>query len=102
MEIYEDVASGNEIRSVVQAGARFDRFPMGKIDGTHMWQVCVLQRSNGEQPFPTSKLEPLYSNEYHYLNLDGLIKFSMSLLSSPCSALPGVAVKEGLGQSSLA
>mmetsp|Transcript_5904 Transcript_5904/g.13936 ORF Transcript_5904/g.13936 Transcript_5904/m.13936 type:complete len:271 (+) Transcript_5904:2-814(+) len=38
-EIYEDVAAGNEIRSVVQAGARFDRFPMGKIDGTHMWQV---------------------------------------------------------------
>jgi len=38
-EIYEDVASGNEIRSVVQAGARFDRFPMGKIDGTYMWQV---------------------------------------------------------------
>lgn len=39
MEIYEDVASGNEIRSVVQAGARFDRFPMGKIDQTHMWKV---------------------------------------------------------------
>lgn len=39
MEIYEDVASGNEIRSVVQAGSRFDRFPMGKIDGTHMWKV---------------------------------------------------------------
>eukprot|EP00877_Chromochloris_zofingiensis_P006416 jgi/Chrzof1/2027/UNPLg00682.t1 len=39
MEIYEDVASGNEIKSVVQAGARFDRFPMGKIDQTHMWKV---------------------------------------------------------------
>lgn len=39
MECYEDVASGNEIKSVVQAGARFDRFPMGKIDGTYMWQV---------------------------------------------------------------
>eukprot|EP00955_Chlamydomonas_euryale_P005365 57184-Chlamydomonas_euryale.AAC.1 len=39
MEIYEDVASGNEIRSVVQAGSRFDRFPMGKIDGTYMWKV---------------------------------------------------------------
>jgi hypothetical protein len=41
LEIYEDVASGNEIRSVVMAGSRFDRFPMGKIDGTHMWQVCA-------------------------------------------------------------
>jgi hypothetical protein len=39
MEIYEDVASGNEIKSVVQAGSRFDRFPMGKIDETYMWKV---------------------------------------------------------------
>lgn len=38
-EIYEDVASGNEIKSVVQAGSRFDRFPMGKIDSTYMWKV---------------------------------------------------------------
>ena len=38
-EIYEDVACGNEIRSVVNAGNRFDRFPMGKIDQTAMWKV---------------------------------------------------------------
>ena len=38
-EIYDDVASGNEIRSVVQAGERFDRYPMGKIDQTYMWKV---------------------------------------------------------------
>jgi hypothetical protein len=44
MEIYEDVASGNEIRSVVQAGARFDRFPMGKIDQTYMWKVRFDRR----------------------------------------------------------
>ncbi|KAK9903445.1 hypothetical protein WJX75_005886 [Coccomyxa subellipsoidea] len=37
-EIYDDVASGNEIKSVVQAGERFDRFPMGKIDQTYMWK----------------------------------------------------------------
>jgi ketol-acid reductoisomerase len=43
MEIYEDVASGNEIRSVVMAGSRFDRFPMGKIDGTAMWQARSLK-----------------------------------------------------------
>lgn len=45
MEIYEDVACGNEIRSVVNAGSRFDRFPMGKIDQTYMWKV------RGSQPF---------------------------------------------------
>jgi hypothetical protein len=41
-EIYDDVASGNEIKSVVQAGERFDRFPMGKIDQTYMWKVRSL------------------------------------------------------------
>lgn len=38
-ECYEEVASCNEIRSVVMHGARLERFPMGKIDGTRMWQV---------------------------------------------------------------
>ncbi len=42
----QDVACGNEIRSVVNAGKRFDRFPMGKIDQTHMWQVGVDVRAN--------------------------------------------------------
>ncbi len=39
LEIYDEVSSGNEIRSVVMAGQRFARYPMGKIDGTRMWQV---------------------------------------------------------------
>lgn len=39
MEIYDEVASGNEITSVVMAVDRFKRYPMGKIDGTPMWQV---------------------------------------------------------------
>ena len=39
LEIYDEVASGNEIRSVVMAYERFKRYPMGKIDGTEMWQV---------------------------------------------------------------
>lgn len=38
-EIYDDVACGNEIRSVVNASDRYDRFPMGQIDGTEMWVV---------------------------------------------------------------
>jgi len=45
MEIYDEVSSGNEIRSVVMAGHRFDRYPMGKIDGTRMWQVGERVRS---------------------------------------------------------
>ncbi len=39
MEIYDEVSSGNEIRSVVMAERRFPRYPMGKIDGTKMWKV---------------------------------------------------------------
>ena len=38
-EIYDEVASGNELRSVVLAGQRAKRFPIGKIDGTEMWKV---------------------------------------------------------------
>lgn len=38
-EIYDDVACGNEIRSVVNSSRRFDRFPIAKIDGTEMWVV---------------------------------------------------------------
>lgn len=39
MEIYDEVASGNEIRSVVMANARHSRYPMGKVDATEMWSV---------------------------------------------------------------
>ncbi len=46
LEIYDEVASGNEIRSVIAANKRFDRYPMGKIDGTEMWQVGEKVRAN--------------------------------------------------------
>jgi ketol-acid reductoisomerase len=39
LEIYDEVASGNEIKSVVMAHARHKRYPMTKVDGTEMWQV---------------------------------------------------------------
>ena len=39
LEIYQEVASGNEIRGVVLAGERLKRWPMSTIDGTQMWQV---------------------------------------------------------------
>ncbi|MCW8103384.1 ketol-acid reductoisomerase [Streptomyces tauricus] len=38
-EIYDEVSSGNEIRSVILASGRLDRFPMGKIDQTDIWRV---------------------------------------------------------------
>ena len=38
-EIYDEVSSGNEIRSVIVAAARFDRFPMRSCERTEMWDV---------------------------------------------------------------
>jgi ketol-acid reductoisomerase len=61
-ECYEDVASGNEIRSVVLAGRRFSEkdglpaFPMGKIDKTHMWKVGEKVRESR----PAGDLGPLH------------------------------------------
>lgn len=48
-EAYEEVASGNEIRSVIMAGNRFHRFPMGKIDGTDMWRVGESARAKRDE-----------------------------------------------------
>lgn len=33
-EIYDEVSSGNEIRTVIMHGQRLDKYPVGKIDGT--------------------------------------------------------------------
>jgi Ketol-acid reductoisomerase len=38
-EIYDEVSSGNEIRTVIMHGERTNKFPVGKIDGTFTWQV---------------------------------------------------------------
>ncbi len=46
LEIYDEVSSCNEIRSVIMAGRRHHRFPMDRIDGTRMWQVGEKVRAN--------------------------------------------------------
>ncbi|MFI5308163.1 MAG: ketol-acid reductoisomerase [Polyangiales bacterium] len=52
-EIYDEVASGNEIRSVVMAGERLTRCPMSTIDGTQMWKVGAQVRARrAEQKTP--------------------------------------------------
>lgn len=46
IECYEDVECGNEIRSVIAAGNRANRFPViSPIDGTRMWKVGEVVRS---------------------------------------------------------
>jgi ketol-acid reductoisomerase len=52
-EIYDEVVSGNEIRSVVMAGNRLKKIPMGKIDGTETWKVGTgvrAKRIEGQIP----------------------------------------------------
>ncbi len=43
-EIYDEVSSGNEIRSVILAGERLARFPMGRIDQAGMWRAGEVAR----------------------------------------------------------
>lgn len=50
-ECYDDVACGNEIKSVINAGNRHDRFPMGKIDVTETWKVGAKVRAARDGSF---------------------------------------------------
>lgn len=40
-ECYNEVRSGNEIRSVVMQGARLNDINTGKIDGTFTWKASL-------------------------------------------------------------
>jgi ketol-acid reductoisomerase len=62
IEIYEDVACGNEIRSVVMSGARHDRLPMGKIDDTPLWNLGKKVRAERAQH--TVELDPTTAGVY--------------------------------------
>jgi ketol-acid reductoisomerase len=39
VEIYDEVESGNELRSVILAGQRFKEYPIPPIEGSRMWRV---------------------------------------------------------------
>jgi len=62
LEIYDEVSSGNEIRSVIMAHARHQRYPMGKIDGTEMWQVGTDVRARRGSFTPV--IEPVTAGVY--------------------------------------
>jgi ketol-acid reductoisomerase len=48
-EIYDEVSSGNEIRTVIMHGARLDKYPVGKIDGTDTWIVGEKVRADRDE-----------------------------------------------------
>lgn len=61
-EIYDEVASGNEINSVVLAGNRLDQFPMGAIDSTGMWSVGQKVRADRVEQLAT--IDPFTAGVY--------------------------------------
>lgn len=48
-EIYDEVSSGNEIRSVILAGERLKKRPMGIIDRTETWQTGKRVRATRKE-----------------------------------------------------
>jgi len=48
-EIYDEVACGNEIRTVIMHGERIRKFPVGKIDGTDTWKVGEKVRASRDE-----------------------------------------------------
>ena len=61
-EIYDEVRSGNEIRSVVIAGDRLQQYPMSTIDQTEMWLVGEGVRAERvEEEIP---LDPFTAGAY--------------------------------------
>jgi ketol-acid reductoisomerase len=61
-EIYDEVSSGNEIRSVLLAGERLKSNTMEKVDGTSMWQVGMTVRENRERY--SEKINPVTAGVY--------------------------------------
>ncbi len=62
MEIYDEVSSCNEIRTVIMYGKRENRYPMGKIDGTHMWKVGEKVRA--ERDDSEAAIDPFTAGMY--------------------------------------
>jgi ketol-acid reductoisomerase len=61
-EIYDEVASGNEIRSVILAGNRLTRFPMGRIDRADMWRAGeVARQDRDDDALPLNRSPPVSS-----------------------------------------
>lgn len=61
-EIYDEVKSGNEIRTVIMHGDRVDEFPVGKIDGTETW--IVGEKVRAERDDDKIPLNPFTAGVY--------------------------------------
>jgi len=62
-EIYDEVSSGNEIRTVIMHGKRISKYPVGKIDGNDTWQVGEKVRAARKED-ETPPLNPFTAGVY--------------------------------------
>jgi ketol-acid reductoisomerase len=60
-EIYDEVESGNELRSVVLAAKRWNRVAMSKVDGSEMWAVG---RAAHQQTSSAASIHPTTAGYY--------------------------------------
>ncbi len=80
-EIYDEVESGNEIRSAIAATARHQRYPMGNFDTTEMWRVGTTVRANrSANQIP---IHPITGGIYKYLCKINFIFTSPEILVKP-------------------
>ncbi|MCP5464372.1 MAG: ketol-acid reductoisomerase [Deltaproteobacteria bacterium] len=49
LEIYEEVASGIELQSVILSGKRLEEYPMGNVGATRMWEIGETIRKQRDQ-----------------------------------------------------
>jgi ketol-acid reductoisomerase len=61
-EIYDEVSSGNEIRSVIYAGKRLEKLPFRSIEGTKMWTIGSEVRASRESY--SKKVNPFTAGVY--------------------------------------
>lgn len=55
-EIYDEVASGREVASVVSATARLEEYPFSKVQGSPMWQIGKVVRATKAVVAPLNPL----------------------------------------------
>jgi len=63
-EIYDEVRSGNEIRTVIMHGERTSEYPVGKIDGTETWKVGERVRATRAADESNIPLNPFTAGVY--------------------------------------
>jgi len=61
-EIYDEVACGNEIKGVILAHDRHEKYPMGKIDSTRMWRVGEKVRA--DRTDKPRRIDPITAGVY--------------------------------------